>query len=167
MQPTVAMTIEGVLQKVVSYAPIPSGITLYNSLSSVHQIILLSDYPKEDVDRWLELEGLNKHSFVRYGDTTTYGRPASERRLAQVNYLRSRGYALDFVIDPDPGVSAAVLASGISVLNFLHTSYALPQWRPDYEFSPKPWASLEEEVRKVASLRAKDPKLLEPQDYYE
>jgi hypothetical protein len=160
------ITIEGVLQKVVSYAPIPSGLNLYHGLASVFRVILVSDYPKDEVDRWLNLEGLTKHGVVLYANPILESKTASEKRLAQLSNLRSRGFAIDFCIEPDPVVASAILASGISVLNFLHFAYALPQWRPDYDITPKPWAAIEEEAQAVALLRAKDTKLKQIEDTY-
>lgn len=156
----IVITIEGVLQKVVTYAPIPSGIALYHSLADNYNILLITENDnKAYIDDWLVLENLTKHGNVTYNDSSLAGKTAAERRLYQVNTLRARGYAIDFVIDPDPSVSAALLSVGIPVLNFLHPSYSLPQWRPDYEEHVKPWKEIEEEAERQARLRAEDNRL--------
>lgn len=164
---SITITVEGVLQKVVSYAPIQSGLTMYHGLATVYQIILLSDYPESDVVRWLKLEGLNKHGVCLYSDSLREYPDAASRRVAQINDLRSRGFSVDFCIEPDPVVAAALLFSGVSVMNFLHSSYALPQWRPDYEFTPKPWARIEEEMADTRLLRSRDIKLKQIEEEYD
>jgi hypothetical protein len=62
-------------------------------------------------------------------------------------------------VESDPLVASFLLAKGYSVLNFLHSEYALPQWRPDFERQQKPWAEIVEEVNKQAALRAIDERM--------
>lgn len=157
---SVVITLEGVLQKIVSYAPIPSGITLYHGLSSVYNVLLVSDSTDQrQVEHWLALENLNSHGTIIYSDTVLNSKSAEERRLAQVSRLRARGFNIDFVIDPDISVCAALFLSGINILNFGHSSYALPQWRPDYEKSVKPWDEIARQQEELALLKAQDIRL--------
>jgi hypothetical protein len=153
---TAVITLEGVLQKNVSYAPIPVGLSLYHSLTSVFNVVLVSDGEQKEVSQWLDLEGLNKHGTVVYSDFILDQKIPQERRLAQVKGLHTRGFAVTVVVEPDPIVASFLLANGYSVLNFLHSEYALPQWRPDYERQQKPWAQIVEEVNTQAELRAID-----------
>lgn len=154
---SVVITVEGVLQKNVSYAPIVQGKALYIGLSNVYNLLLVTDSNDEKLlERWLDLENLNKHGMIVYNDAVLAAKSPGERRLAQVNILRSRGYAIDFVIDPAPDVSAKLLGAGISVLNFLHSSYSLPEWRPDFKESIKPWEEIVETNERLAYLKAQD-----------
>lgn len=164
---SITITVEGVLQKVVSYAPIPSGINIYHGLATVYQVILLSDYPENEVTRWLKLEGLNKHGVCLYSDSLKEYPGPAVRRVAQVNDLRSRGFSIDFCIEPDPVVAAALIYSGVSVMNYLHASYALPQWRPDYDTTPRPWSSIEKEMSDTRLLQSRDIKLKQIEDEYD
>jgi hypothetical protein len=143
----------------VSYAPIPVGISLYHSLASVFNVVLVSDGEQKIVDSWLDLEGLNKHGTVVYSDFLLDQKSVQERRYEQIHSLRARGFAVTVVVEPDPVVASYLLANGYSVLNFLHSSYALPQWRPDYEKRQKPWNQIVEEVNKQAELRAIDQRM--------
>lgn len=156
---TAVITLEGVMQKNVSYAPIPVGLSLYHSLSSLFNVVIVSDGEQKLVEQWLDLEGLNKHGTVVYSSFALDQKSAQERRLEQVKGLHSRGFAVSIVIEPDPVVASFLLANGYSVLNFLHSEYALPQWRPDYERQQKPWAKIVEEVDRLAALRAIDQRM--------
>lgn len=159
MASTAVITLEGVLQKNVSYAPIPVGLVLYHALSSSFNLVIVSDNYETEVDYWLSLEGLNKHGTVICNDFTLAELPTHKRRLRQVNLLRSRGFAIDLVVEPDPACAATLLNAGYSVLNFLHHIYALPQWRPDFEPKVRPWQELEQEAITSALLKAQDARL--------
>ena len=159
MPSTAVLTIEGVLQKYVSYAPIPVGLVLYHALATNFNIALVTEGEKEQVDYWLNLEGLTTHGTVIYNDKTLERLSIQARRLRQINTLHSRGFAIDLVVEPDPVVASVLLNGGYSVLNFLHYAYALPQWRPDFEPKVKPWDSLKEEAELAAVLKAADVRL--------
>lgn len=161
MPSTAVITLEGVLQKNVSYAPIPVGLVLYHSLSSGFNVVIVSDGDKEEVDYWLDMEGLTKHGSVIYNDVYVRDLPVYERRLRQINALRARHFAIDLVVEPDPIVSATLLNNGYSVLNFLHYAYALPQWRPDFERKVKPWEELRQAAVDGLLLKTKDTRLKE------
>lgn len=162
------ITVEGVLQKVVTYAPIPSGICLYHGLSSVYNVLLVTDSDDEKyMEHWLDLENLNKHGTIIYNDSILATQTPEERRLSQVNILRSRGFAIDMVVEPDPRVAARLLGSGLTVLNYIHSSYALPQWRPDYERKIKPWEEISKEMDLLTLLKAQDARLREEEDEHE
>lgn len=151
--------VEGVLQKNVSYAPIPTGIALYHSLASVFNVLLVSDSTHKELDYWLALEGLNRHSAVECNEGLRTFMDEDQRKLHEVNALRIRRYSIDLVVDPNPASSALLLVNGYSVLTFTHSSYALPQWRPDYQEVVKPWEELEKHVTLMAQLRAVDERL--------
>lgn len=159
MASTAVITVEGVLQKNVSYAPIPVGLVLYHALASNFNIALVSEGEKEEIDYWLNLEGLTTHGTVVYNDFTLSQLSIQARRLRQVNTLRSRGFAIDLVVEPDPIAASSLLGAGYTVLNFLHYAYALPQWRPDFEPQVKPWASLKREAEEAAALKSLDTRL--------
>lgn len=159
MASTAIITLEGVIQKNVSYAPIPVGLVLYHALASSFNVVIVSDSEKKEVEYWLDLEGLNKHGTVVCNDFSMAELPSYKRRLRQVNSLRARQFAIDLVVEPDPVCAAALLSAGYTVLNFLHYAYALPQWRPDFEPKVKPWEELEKEAIEGALLRAKDARL--------
>lgn len=156
---TAVITLEGVMQKNVSYAPIPVGISLYHALAAIFNVVLVSDGEEKLVSQWLDLEGLNKHGTIVYTSFLLDQKTAQERRLEQIKGLRARGFAVTVVVEPDPVVASYLLANGYSVLNFLHSEYALPQWRPDYERQQKPWSQIMEEVDRQAALRAIDERM--------
>src|SRR5271170_2672892 len=149
---SVVICVEGVIQKTVSYAPIPVGIALYHGLSSVFNVLLITESDRKNLDYWLSLEALNKHSAVEPNEGVCTFMSEEQRKLHQVNALRVRRYSIDLVIDPNPVSSALLLMNGFNVLTMTHASYALPQWRPDYEEKVKPWAKIEEYETDMAKL---------------
>lgn len=153
------IVVEGVLQKLITTAPIAEGLQIYHGLSETFQILLVSDSDKETLDHWLQLENLNKHGIVIYNDGYLQNFSAEERRVKQIYEIRNRGYAIDLIVEPDPVVAAQLLYRGFSVLNFLHTAYSHPEWRPDFEEKVKPWSMLEEQVTKDIILRTGDKRM--------
>lgn len=153
---SVAITIEGVIQKNVSSAPIPMGIALYHSLVQNFNVLLITSMTQKEADRWLGLEALTRHAAIEYNEGKNKFLQDGPKRLAQLASLRGRGYHIDMVIEPSPSVSALLIANGFSTMTFTHSQYALPQWRPDYEGKPRPWAVLEAEATRVAELRHLD-----------
>jgi hypothetical protein len=144
------ITIPGVLMQIVSSAPIQTGLQLYHGLATTFNLLLVTDETKEKTDHWLRLENLTKHGTVLYGD---------KKRLDQVNLLRSRGFAIDLVVEPDPAIAAELLRNGYSVCNYLHFSYAFPSWRPDYEGERKGWEEIERQVTQDRIMRSEDTRL--------
>lgn len=157
---SVAMSVEGVLQKNVSSAPIPVGVALYHSLSTNFNILLTTDMSQKEADRWLLMEALNKHSAIEYNEDKHKYFPAT-RKLSQLSSLRNRGYHIDLVIEPSPLISALLIENGFSVMTFTHAQYALPKWRPDYEERPRPWDDLHEAANKLAELKSLDDRMKE------
>jgi hypothetical protein len=152
---TVVMTIPGVLQKLVTSAPIQEGILLYRGLTEVSSILLVTDDDKEKTDYWLKMENLTKHGDVLYGPDF----PGENRRMDQVRRIRSRGFAVDMVVEPDPAICAALISDGFTTLNFIHRSYAFPSWRPDYEGTERSWDKIREQAEKDKLLRMTDARL--------
>ena len=146
------ITIPGVLQKLVSAAPIQVGTQLYHGLAETFHLLLVTDDDKEKTDYWLQMENLNKHGVVLYGDEKAQG----SQRIKQINTLRNRGFAIDLVVEPDPSLAAELLRNGYSVCNFLHSSYAYPSWRPDFEGNRREWEKIREQVERDRLLKAAD-----------
>jgi hypothetical protein len=156
MKSTAAITIPGVLMKIVTSAPIYEGLKLYHGLCESFNVVLLTDDDKEATDHWLSLEGLDKHGIVLYGESQEDG-----ARLSQVNSLRLRGFAVDIVFEPDPSIAAQLLFNGYTVCNFLHRAYSYPSWRPDFEEKERPWEEIARQAERDRVARAKDKRLAE------
>lgn len=161
------MCVEGVIQKNVSLAPIPAGITLYHSLLSNFNVLLYSSADKKSLDYWTSLEALTKHAATEYNEGDLKWLTESERKLKQVNNLRNRGFSISLVIEPDPECSVVLIDAGYSVMTFTHAQYSLPQWRPDYSSKPKPWDEFSASATRIAELRAIDERMkdLDEVDY--
>jgi hypothetical protein len=158
---SVVITVEGVLQKNVSYAPIPVGIALYHGLANTFNILLVTDQAQKEIEYWLSLEGLNRHASIKYNEGELEYSSSLERRVRQVNEYRTQRYHVDMVIEPDPAKCAALLEQGFNTMNFLHAQYAIPTWRPDYEEKPRGWQNILDYEEEMAKLRAMDARLNE------
>lgn len=154
-----AIVVEGVLQQPISSAPIIAGINMYKGLSHNFHIILISDQESSDLSYWLRLEGLKDHGRVISKDNSLDGKTPEARRLYQCNSLRASGYSIEFVIEPNPQIAAELFRGGFNVLNYLNFSYALPQWRPDFEEETKKWEDLEREATQARMMRETDIRL--------
>lgn len=173
------MTVNGVLRRVSGGSPIPMGYSLYYGLAAQFQLILLANHAneKDQLQHWLELEGLNEHAMIIYPDAVAAELEMPMRRLSQVTYARSQRFDLTMTIEPDPDVSRLLFENGYTVMTFSHQEYSLPSWRPDYNFTPfsiddngiqkdqlaTPWDALSAQVAHNAWLREKD-KRTEHQD---
>lgn len=161
---SVAICLEGVLQKTVSYAPIQTGITLYHGLASTFNVLLISEEERQPVDYWLSLEALNRHAATEYNNFVRSTMTEQERKLDQCKALQNRGFFVDLVIDPNPASSAHLLINGFNVMTFTHAQYAIPRWRPDFKHHPKPWEEISSYITNMAELRAMDIMLKSEED---
>lgn len=151
MKSTAAIVIDGVLRKPVGGGPIPVGILLYRSLASVFNIVLLSDetHASEELAFWMLSEGI-----VSYGSSILFPRvdDPKEARVTQVNRARRIGYAVDLVVEPDPGKATALLQAGYNTLVFTSAAFTDPAWRPDTGKGLTPWDDLAAETARRSML---------------
>lgn len=151
---TCALTIDGVLRKLVTAAPIPEGMRLYHSLAHTGKVVLLADETvNAHLQEWLEMEGCVNHDFIMWLDKLT------PTRVDQINALRRNGFGVDLLVEPDPGVATEAVASGVTTLLFAHAQYAHPSWRPDTDAGVQPWSDLSQQIADQARLRARDSRL--------
>jgi hypothetical protein len=150
---TALIAIEGVLRKTMGGSPIPEGIRLYRALCATGQVVLLLDDWKirEQVEAWLELNGLVGHAFVSYAESQTH--------LYLANRLRRQGYDIDMVVEPDPWMASEMIKRGYNTLLFTHSQYSHPDWRPDAGKGVQAWQDIVDETARQAILKAKDARL--------
>jgi hypothetical protein len=153
-----AMAVTGVLRTPMGKT-IPEGIALYRALTAEYtgmSLMLLNEPDADTVfDDFCLNEGLVDHTAVVPYDI--YAAPSDQgNRLAQVTNLRLSGYALAFVVEPDPDTCALLISKGYNTLLFTHAEYAYPDWRPDASLKPRPWTELSQQVADQARLRAED-----------
>lgn len=157
MTATAAISITGVLQQEIGQGVLQTGARLYSGLlTSFTAVALLTDETDVDpVNHWLKTNGFRQHSYLipaRVDDPEHEG----ERRLRQISRLRQYGCSVELVVEPDPEVTAHLLAGGLTVASWLHPSYSRPHFRPDYTHSVRPWDALTAEVERQRTLRAGD-----------
>jgi hypothetical protein len=153
----IVIVVEGVLMKPVASTLIPLGAMVYNAFRGVSQVLLVSnETPVDILENWLWMEGLSGWAEIFPPDEIMRRGPAPDYRLWQANQIRKKGYSVELIVEADPAVCALLLASGYSVLNYLHALYSLPAWRPDYEYKVKPWDELSQQVATLAAMRAAD-----------
>lgn len=160
MRSTVAIVIDGVLRHEVGHRPIAEGLMLYRVLAPVYNVVLLGDQDDPgyaaDVEQFTRVENLTEHSRTLYGDTSSID--LGPRRIRQVLKLRNRGLAVDFVVEPDPMISARLFEYGFNVMHWMHAQYTRPQWRPDHKHEVTPWAELVALETETKKLKADDPR---------
>lgn len=150
-----AITVEGVLQQTVGDGPIGAGQALYEGLSNTFKIALITDQEPEKVNRWLALNGFDKHVYVVPKDVAD-PEDVSKRRVQQVARLKSYGGAVDLVFDPDPAVVEALFKQSVPAMLYLSPAYSRPEYRPGFKDEPTPWTDLVAEVERARELRAGD-----------
>lgn len=157
---TAAMAITGVLRNPVGGRPIPEGIAMYRALAEQFNLCLMAD-PDTNPEDWANFvltEQLYSHTgplmYPDFGPATD-----AENRLIQVTGLRHTGYAVAFVIEPDPATCALLLQKGYNTVLFTHAQYAHPDWRPDTKRKPRSWDELQQQVADNAAIRARDQRM--------
>jgi hypothetical protein len=131
---TVAISIDGVLRKIIGNDPIPAGLILFKSLASQFAVVILTSKPGDPA--WLDEHGVKNDMVI----------PAEGKsRLSVINELKFEfGYTIDLVVEPDPEQAAKLFEAGFAVLGFFHPYYSHPDWRP-LDGSERPaqgWAEL-------------------------
>lgn len=159
---TAVIAVEGVLRKLEGDSPIVAGVTLYAALTASFNVVLLSldpetDRTREHLDRFLAMNGMNKHQHIVYTNETMLKiHGGVDERIRQVSTLRMSGFVVDLVVEAHPGKAAALFNAGYTVLNFMHPQYSRPEWRPDAPEQGQDWAVLRERVEREAFIRAQD-----------
>lgn len=152
MSSTFVMTLDGVLRTGTD-AVNTQGRALYEALASTGRLAILGG-PNFERDEWfLASNNLTKHAY-HIDEPVDSAPTVAGRRLGQITSLRSQGCYIQFVVEPDPEVAAALFARGIPVLFYLHPQYSTPSFRPDYESVAKPWENLVKQVDYQMAMRA-------------
>lgn len=158
---TAIMPLEGVLRKpkTPGWTPIAEGFKLYESLCYNYSVCLLVDAEeREQVDRWLVVNGLQGHSIVEELATvevTIYGE--GDAKVRKIRDMKFSGFNVDLVVEPDPAVAATLINGGFCVITFTHPVYSLPEWRPDApKRGPRNWDDLQQQIAEQAFLKATD-----------
>lgn len=156
----VAITVEGVLRKMIGGSAIKEGLDLYYGLATRAKIVLLTGERQEGntLEHWLRSEGMKEHVKVFWSDVVLQAQSSGAERLAELAAAMTAGYAIEFVIEPDPATSKRLLIAGYNVLTFVHAQYSVPSWRPDATTQVRAWDELAEQVDREAYLRMNDPR---------
>lgn len=157
---SIAITVEGVLRRVIGGAVIRPGIDLYYGLATRAKVILLTgEVDHESLEYWLRSEGMNSHVRIIWSNRVRkLEMNSGGERLDQLSEARMNGHDVQLVIEPDPAVSSRLVIAGFNVCTFTHAEYSVPSWRPDSRREPRPWDELSEQVAREAYIRATDPR---------
>lgn len=156
MSGQIGFVLDGVLRRLSDMnAMNNNGLVLFEGLKPFGRITFLLDgHPRdrELAEHFLKINRITGHIGLDVA-VESDGVGVVERRLAQINRLRRSG-PINFVIEPDPKVAAALLAAGLPALLYLHPQFTVPSWRPDYNGALRPWDDLVTETDRQESLRA-------------
>lgn len=157
------ITIEGVLaasrtpeEPVVRSQPISAGKALYEALSSVWRLVVITaETDGEGVLHFLAQEGLTRHALVATLSPYEKDKSLEAATLRHLEQQRSLG-AVGLLVTPSPQAAAETMKKGCPTLLFVPPIYARPEWRPDHHKVPKQWDAIEAEVTRQRALRAAD-----------
>lgn len=140
--------------------PIPEGRRLAEALGRTYKLILVTDANDVEADKiWLQMENIKAAVDVMPGVLATTLR-GDDERVAQITLLRARGEHVVLLVDSDPERIAAAFQVGITGLLFAHPGVMRPEFRPDWEHKPQPWADLVAEMEQGRYLASQ----LEPDE---
>lgn len=127
--------------------PIPEGFNLYQALVQRYRIcVVLDDTDTASAALWLRKEGMRDYVQLHQQ------RPLDDR-LAQYRRLQSTG-PVELIIDADPDAISGAMGLGITGVLFAHPRVTRPEWRPDYERTPRPWDLLAAQVEEHRLLES-------------
>lgn len=130
----------------VGGAPIPEGFNLYQALVQQYRMcVVLEDGNTAEAAVWLRKEGFRDYVQLHVQ------RPLDDR-LVQLRRLQSTG-TVELIIDANPDAITGAMSLGITGMLFGHPRVTRPEWRPDYERTPRPWDTLVEQVDKARMVQ--------------
>lgn len=149
------MVVEGILRVPGGEGHIDTGWSLYQALAKNSRLYLLSHtWSEEQCATWLAKRQLTGH--LSYLHQTI---PGAAGRFEALNRIRS--WRVGLVLEPNPSIAAALLRAGWNTAVITHSAYSQPEWRPDYDATPRRWDELTEEVERQTELRLTDPRIKE------
>jgi hypothetical protein len=152
------MVLEGVLRIAGSEAHYETGFALYQALALNSRLYLLShEWTEEQMTPWMRQRGLTGH--LAYLHAPIAG---PEGRLDALRRIRS--WRISLVVEPDPLCASAEFADGWNTLLHTHAAYSRPEWRPDFQGSPRPWDALTREIERQQLMRISDPRFNDDQE---
>ncbi len=108
-------------------APLFDGMMLTRALLAGTRVVVASEGPLTEVERFLQQESIQGVSQI-YGDTTLLEALRAERVQA----------AVSMVVTADPAEAIEVAEQGISVCLFNASNFVRPDWKP----SRKTWEDI-------------------------
>jgi hypothetical protein len=152
MSGQVGIVLDGVMRKHDQVGLNPGGMMLYRALEDYTRVAILATGDPDRLEHFLKVNKIYDHALLDVTVDSDAPTPAG-RRLAQVQRLRRSGY-VEFVVEPDPAIAAALVAAGVPTLLFAHPQFAIPTWRPDFDGTVRPWDDLVTELDRQQELRA-------------
>lgn len=137
---------EGVLR--VRGKTIPEGRRLVSALAQVYRVVIaLDDNEVDAFGYWAKMESIKGHTEVLPGLLPLSMR-GGDPRVAQIDFLRGRGEHLALLVDADPTHVQAAFEQGMLGMLFCDPGLMRPEWRPDWDETPTPWADLVAEIER-------------------
>ncbi|WP_157407286.1 hypothetical protein [Actinomadura atramentaria] len=154
-----ALTLEGVLRAEGGEKVIGHGAALFAGLQVEACVAVISAvYPEHEAARWLHVENFRGHTHLMCRIATDPA-PSPACYVRQVQRLRHTGCPIDVLVTADPGAAALALSKGITTVTFCEPAYTVPEHRPDYDGTVRPWSALTAELHRQRELKAGDRRL--------
>jgi hypothetical protein len=151
---SILIQVEGVLTNQVGQ-PIPVGEQVYRSLVHANRIVLSTNKYKADAERYVALRSLTDWANLRTAEAVLPGVDTYRRHIELERQMGS----LDLVVSADPAMVEHCFKESVPAMLFAHPVYMVPEFRPDSEFSLRPWNDMVNEIE-IRSIEAgKDERL--------
>lgn len=156
MSGQIGFVLDGVLRRITdSQAVDPNGRMLFEGLKVLGRVTFLADgYTRDrtNIEHFLKFQRISDYVDIDIS-VLSDGPDTVARRMTQINRLRRTG-AINFVVEPDPKIAAALMADGVPTLLYMHPQFTVPSWRPDFHGRLRRWDDLVSETERQESLRA-------------
>ena len=151
---SILIQVEGVLTNQLGQ-PIPVGEQVFRSLVHANRIVLSTIKYKADAERYVALRGLIDWANLRTAEDVL---PGVETYWRHIELEKQMG-SLDLVITADPAMVEHCFKESVPTMLLAHPVYMVPEFRPDSEFSLRPWNDMVNEIETRSIEAGKDERL--------
>jgi len=164
MARSVLFCIEGVLVDdsldVPVYSGFSDGILLFHALASTFGVVLSTlSLDQYQMSRWLVTTLAMRSPQWSRLLVAEEGESEADTRSRHLNFLRSTGSEISYVVTADPAFARASIAAGVTPLCCPHPAYSRPSFLPTAGEGKAQWDAIEAEVLKGKISRLEDRRL--------
>jgi hypothetical protein len=156
---TILIALDGVLRAATGN-PIPEGRILFEVLKACAPVVVLSDKPSPEGERWLKVNNVAYDNLI--GAEVNLDTSVPLRRQ-QVSQERAKSSKIEFLVDSNADHVWWAVSEGIPALFFAHPQFAAPVSRRDSNKGRRSWDEIQTEIDRRQAV-ALDEEAEEPDD---